>query len=98
MLEQLMETAESEPVKLKAATEILDRAGVRGGIEIDTSVNIDVRPAAQVIAERLDRLAQGAIEAAAKLADAGLHVLPDSDIVDAEVVQEKEKEKSDDNN
>jgi hypothetical protein len=46
----------------------------------------------------LDRLAQGAIEAAAKLADAGLHVLPDSDIVDAEVVQEKEKEKSDDNN
>jgi hypothetical protein len=98
MLEQLMETAESEPVKLKAATEILDRAGVRGGIEIDTSVNIDVRPAAQVIAERLDRLAQGAIESAAKLAAAGLHVLPDSDIVDAEVVQEKEKEKSDDNN
>ena len=86
MLEDLMENAESEPVKLKAATEILDRAGIRGGVEIDTSVNIDVRPAAQVIAERLDRLAQGAIQSAAKLADAGLHVLPDEDIIDAEVV------------
>lgn len=92
VLEQLMETAESEPVKLKAATEILDRAGVRGGVEIDTSVNIDVRPAAQVIAERLDRLAQGAIETAAKLADAGLHVEPDPDIVDADVVEEEEDE------
>jgi hypothetical protein len=86
MLEDLMENAESEPVKLKAATEILDRAGIRGGVEIDTSVNIDVRPAAQVIAERLDRLAQGAIQSAAKLADAGLHVLPDEDIIDAEVI------------
>jgi hypothetical protein len=86
MLEDLMENAESEPVKLKAATEILDRAGVRGGVEIDTSINIDVRPAAQVIAERLDRLAQGAIQAAAKLADNGLHVLADEDIIDAEVV------------
>jgi hypothetical protein len=93
-----METAESEPVKLKAATEILDRAGVRGGIEIDTSVNIDVRPAAQVIAERLDRLAQGAIEAAAKLADAGLHVTPDSDIVDVDIVEEENESKSNEDN
>jgi len=86
MLEDLMENAESEPVKLKAATEILDRAGIRGGVEIDSSINIDVRPAAQVIAERLDRLAQGAIESAARLAEAGLHVLPDEDIIDAEVI------------
>jgi hypothetical protein len=78
-----METAESEPVKLKAATEILDRAGVRGGIEVGTSLNIDVRPAAQVIAERLDRLAAGAIVAAAKLAT-------DNSVVDAEVVLEVE--------
>jgi hypothetical protein len=100
MLEDLMENAESEPVKLKAATEILDRAGIRGGVEIDTSVNIDVRPAAQVIAERLDRLAQGAIQSAAKLADAGLHVVPDEDIIDAEVVpaSTKKEEATDDTN
>lgn len=86
LLEDLMENAESEPVKLKAATEILDRAGVRGGIEIDTSINLDVRPAATVIAERLERLAQGAISTAARLAEAGLHVPTDKDIIDVEVV------------
>jgi hypothetical protein len=87
MLEDLMENAESEPVKLKAATEILDRAGVRGGIEIDSNVSIDVRPAASIIAERLQRLALGAVEASAKLADAGIEV------IDAEVVIDEEKPK-----
>jgi hypothetical protein len=83
MLEDLMENAESEPVKLKAATEILDRAGVRGGIEIDSTVNLDVRPAASVIAERMQRLALGAMEASARLAQAGIEV------IDAEVVIEE---------
>jgi hypothetical protein len=94
LLEELMETAESEPVKLKAATEILDRAGVRGGIEVDTSVNLDVRPAAQVIAERLQRLAVGATEAAAKLAQAGIIVPMDEDpkIQDAEIVTDEEED------
>jgi hypothetical protein len=95
MLEDLMENAESEPVKLKAATEILDRAGVRGGIEIDSNVNIDVRPAASIIAERLNRLAAGAIEASAKLAEAGLIIEPDKDIIDAEVVSGQEEEETD---
>jgi hypothetical protein len=81
-LEELMEYAESEPVQLKAATEILDRAGVRGGIEIDSNVNIDVRPAAEVINERLNRLAAGAIQAAAMLSQNG------ADVVDAEVVED----------
>jgi hypothetical protein len=93
-----MEYAESEPVKLKAATEILDRAGIRGGVEIDSSINIDVRPAASVIAERLDRLAKGAISAAAKLAEAGVNIEPDPQIIDAEIVQEKEEEPAGDNN
>ena len=90
-----MENAESEPVKLKAATEILDRAGVRGGIEIDSNVNIDVRPAASIIAERLNRLASGAIEAAAKMAEAGILITPDKDIIDAEIVTGQEEEPND---
>lgn len=57
MLEQLMESAESEPVKLKAATEILDRAGIRGGVEIDAKVEVSERPAEEQIRERLMRLA-----------------------------------------
>ena len=81
-LEELMETAESEPVKLKAATEILDRAGVRGGVEIDTNVTMDVRPAAQIIAERLERLSSGALSEAIRLSKDGV------DVVDAEVIEE----------
>jgi hypothetical protein len=88
-LEELMLTAESEPVMLKAATEILDRAGVRGGIEIDTSVLMDVRPAADVIAERLDRISRGALATAARL---GLVV--DEEPIDAEVVEEEKTDGS----
>jgi hypothetical protein len=85
LLEDLMENAESEPVKLKAATEILDRAGVRGGIEIDTSVNIDVRPAASIIAERLQRLTTTAAEASARLS-------PEPEIIEVEVVEDNGQE------
>src|SRR6056300_1188330 len=86
-LEELMEFAESEPVALKAATEILDRAGVRGGVEIDTTATLDVRPAAEVIAERLERLAVGAAAAAATLHEDGAKV------IDAEVVIEETEER-----
>jgi len=79
-------------VKLKAATEILDRAGVRGGIEIDSTVNVDVRPAASIISERLNRLASGAIEAAAQLASTGVRVETEPDIIDAEVVNDGQEE------
>lgn len=92
VLEDLMENAASEPVRLKASTEILDRAGVRGGVEFDANINInDGRPAAQIVAERLERLAAGAIEVAAKLAEAGI-TLPDgnNNIIDAEVVEEEQ--------
>ena len=92
VLEDMMSNAESEPVKLKAATEILDRAGIRGGVELDTNVNIDVRPAASVIAERLNRLAINANDAAAKLAGMGVRVEAEKDIIDAEVVEAEEKD------
>ena len=75
VLEDLMNSAVSEPVRLKASTEILDRAGVRGGIELDGNINVtDGRPAAEIISERLGRLAQGAIHTAAQLATAGIEI------------------------
>jgi hypothetical protein len=55
-----MESAQSEPVRLKASTEILDRAGVRGGVEIDVGVDVTVRNPHEIIKERLARLAAGA--------------------------------------
>ena len=86
-LEELMQFAESEPVMLKAATEILDRAGVRGGIEIDTSIQMDLRPAADVIAERLARITAGAVATAARLNE-----LIQEDVIDAEEVKEEEED------
>lgn len=80
VIEDLLENATSEPVRLKAATEILDRAGVRGGVEIDASVNVDVRPAAQIVSERLARLAENA---ARKIIEND-----ESDVQDAEIVEE----------
>lgn len=81
-LEELMQYAESEPVALKAATEILDRAGVRGGSEllVDVEVN-DARPAHVIVAERLQRLAAGAANTAAMLESS-------NNIIDAEVVED----------
>jgi hypothetical protein len=74
-----MDSAESEPVRLKASTEILDRAGVRAGFDINSDVTIDIRPAASVIQERLQRLATSVLESAAK-----------EQTVDAEIVEDKE--------
>lgn len=69
VLEELMEGAASEPVRLKASTEILDRAGVRGGVEVDSNVTVhDSRPPHLVVAERLQRLALAAEQRAAALA------------------------------
>jgi hypothetical protein len=55
-----MESAQSEPVRLKASTEILDRAGVRGGVEIEVGMDVTVRSPHEIIQERLARLAAGA--------------------------------------
>jgi len=84
-LEELMNSAESEPVKLKAAAEILDRAGIRAGIDINTDVTLDVRPAASIIAERLERIAKNAIEAQRLTAPETVIV---EETEDAEVVED----------
>jgi hypothetical protein len=87
-----MDSAESEPVKLKAATEILDRAGIRAGIDINTDVTLDVRPAASIIAERLQRLATNAIEAQRRFeATQEPETVIVEETVDAEVVEDDAK-------
>jgi hypothetical protein len=92
ILEDLMENAASEPVRLKASTEILDRAGVRGGVEFDARIEVaDGRQPAQVVAERLQRLAAGAIQVASTLAQAGIIIPTESDeIQDAEIIEPDE--------
>lgn len=82
VLEELMENAESEPVRLKASTEILDRAGVRAGTDLSVEVTLDdKRDPHEVVLERLARLRDGAAAVQARL---------DGEIVDAEVVEDSE--------
>jgi hypothetical protein len=94
-LEELMESAESEPVRLKASTEILDRAGVRSGQDINIDVEVsDTRPAAQVVAERLARLSDGAQAIAARVQqlESETDNSDNGEIIDAEVVVESSEE------
>jgi hypothetical protein len=74
VLEELMESAVSEPVKLKAATEILDRAGVRGGMELNIDIKNTDRSPAEVLAERLARLEAVASERTNQLIINGVDV------------------------
>jgi hypothetical protein len=74
VLEELMESAVSEPVKLKAATEILDRAGVRGGMELNIDVKTTDRTPAEILTERLARLEAVASERTNQLLSEGVEV------------------------
>jgi hypothetical protein len=88
VLEDLMESAHREDVKLKASTEILDRAGVRGGMDVNVDVEVtNNRPAHLVVAERLQRLSEGAAAIANRFGNG-----PEEIIEDAEVVEEEESD------
>ena len=56
-LEKLALTAEKEETRLKAMDSILDRAGVRGGIDITQDVTVTQVDAAAIVRERLAQLA-----------------------------------------
>lgn len=85
VLEELMDTATSEQVRLKASTEILDRAGVRGGTEIEHKGEIEVKPAGEIVRERIERLKQGAIEREKQMA---AHTAPEPEAEYVEVVED----------
>jgi hypothetical protein len=88
-LEQLMDSAESEPVRLKASTEILDRAGIRGGQDFTVDMEVtDTRPASQVVLERIARLAEGAQSVQDRLE----REAAEAEITDAEIVEEHSPE------
>lgn len=88
-LEELMESAINEQVALKASTEILDRAGVRGGTELDIGVDVtDRRPAHIIVSERLARLAEGANALQNRMLSQS-NVAADIEPEDAEVVEDE---------
>jgi hypothetical protein len=51
----------SDAVRLKAATEVLDRSGVRGGVEVDVQHTVNQDPA-EVLRAKLEKLRERTIE------------------------------------
>lgn len=88
-LEQLMQPGSSEGIRLKAAESVLDRAGIRGGFEIQVEADITVNPA-DTVKERLAKLAAGA-QAVQSMRERSAAANPDTDdIVDAEIVDDEQ--------
>lgn len=73
----------SEGIRLKAATEVLDRAGIRGGIEIDVTIEETSSPVDE-LKKRILELKKGA-EARQRMQE-GTY---DDDVVDGEVVEDQ---------
>lgn len=76
----------SEGIRLKAATEILDRAGIRGGYEVDVTVEERESPTVE-LKKRMLELKKGA-EARQRMQDGTYD--DELDIVEGEIVSEDE--------
>jgi hypothetical protein len=75
VLEQLMQPGTAEAVRLRAAAEVLDRAGIKGPVDVNVEVNVTENPA-NTLTERLSRLTQN---------------LPQIDnTIDAEIIEDEE--------
>lgn len=83
----------SEQIRLKAATEVLDRAGIRGGFDVKVDVEVTQNPSEEV-RTRLAELAKGAKTVedmkARALAEAEAERAEAEQIVDAEVVEDSD--------
>lgn len=86
VLEELMDPQTSAQVRLKAATEVLDRAGVRGGIDIHQETEVTVNPS-ELLDQRLAQLRRRGAEARERLGE----VFGD-DVVEGEVVSDEPTE------
>lgn len=86
VLLELRQPGTSEAIRLKAAESVLDRAGIRGGFELDVSVEVSESPADE-IRKRLAGLKEGA-EEVRKMREAHQVQPEDADVVDAEFYEE----------
>jgi hypothetical protein len=89
-LDTLIELAQpgtSEGIRLKAATEVLDRSGIRGGFEVKVDQQVTVN-AADEIQARLAKLKAGA-DAVQRMKDAAASE-DDEEILDGEVVEDEQ--------
>lgn len=61
-IEALMEPGTAEAIRLKAATEVLDRAGIRGGVDINITTDDNRESPADQIAKRMSTLRERQLE------------------------------------
>ena len=87
---QLKEPGTGEAIRLKAATEILDRAGIRGGFELSVEGEVTVN-ASDEVRKRLAELKHGADEVRKMQSKLQPTVDENGDIVDAEVIEDSEQ-------
>lgn len=87
-INQLMQPGTGEAIRLKAATEVLDRAGIRGGFEVKVEGEIISSPADE-LQKRMDKLREGAL-AVQRMKDE--RDAESADVVDAEIVEEEDEQ------
>ena len=91
VLNDLMSTQSSEGIRLKAATEILDRAGVKGGFDVNVEVQVTENPADEINA-RLAKLAQGAATVKKMRAEVqAQHASAEHDVVEGEIIDDEQE-------
>lgn len=83
----LMQPGTAEAIRLKAATEVLDRAGIRGGFEISVDADITAHSAASEIEKRLAELKEGAAAVRRLRGEEDT----DSDIVEGEIIEDPDQ-------
>ena len=83
-LVSLTQPGTSEQIRLKAYTEILDRAGIRGGFEVQVEADITANPSDE-LRKRLSELQAGAT---------AVKKMKEGDVVDAELVEDDPEQPS----
>lgn len=86
-LEELAFGAESESVRLGAMNSMADRAGLRGGIEVEQKVDITINDSAEEIKKRLESLRKGQVNKEKVLR--AIRDAEEARTVDAEIVEDE---------
>lgn len=86
----LSDHADGEAVRLKANTEILDRVGVRAGVEIDMNVSVSASDPGEQLQAKLDALRKRHEAVVEEVPELDRPALESADVVEAEIVEETE--------
>lgn len=81
VLDDLIKVGTNDAIRLKAAQDILDRAGIKGTIDVNVEVEHKTSPA-ELVTQRLQKLAGAEIEPLAETADSA------DEVIEAEIEDE----------